>query len=78
MEKLRRIIIGSNASIFQKIDPDSNIAVFSPTNESEINEAITFARENNLPITTKGGGSGLSGACTGASRKKVVISAMRL
>ncbi len=78
MEKLRRIIIGSNASIFQKIDPDSNIKVFAPTSELEINEAITFARENNLPITTKGGGSGLSGACTGASRKKVVISAMRL
>lgn len=78
MEKLRRIIIGSNASIFQKIDPDSNIEVFTPTNEHEINEAISFARENNLPITTKGGGSGLSGACTGASRKKVIISAMRL
>ncbi len=78
MEKLRRIVIGSNASIFQKIDPDSNIKVFAPTNEPEINEAITFARENNLPITTKGGGSGLSGACTGASRKKVIISTMRL
>ena len=78
MEKLERIIIGSNASIFQKIDPDSNVAVFTPTNESEIKDAITFARENNLPITTKGGGSGLSGACTGGSRKKVIISTMQL
>ena len=78
MEKLNKIIIGANASIFQKIDPDSNIAVFTPTNETELKEAITFARENSLPITTKGGGSGLSGACTGASRKKVVISTMRM
>ncbi|HUU76762.1 MAG TPA: FAD-dependent oxidoreductase [candidate division Zixibacteria bacterium] len=78
MDKLNRIIIGSNASIFQKIDPDSNVEVFVPTNEDEIKTAITYARENKLPITTKGGGSGLSGACTGASRKKVVISTMRL
>ena len=78
MEKLERIIIGSNASIFQKIDPDSNVAVFTPTNEEEIRDAIRFAQENKLPITTKGGGSGLSGACTGGSRKKVVLSTMRL
>ncbi|MFW9923304.1 MAG: FAD-dependent oxidoreductase [Candidatus Thorarchaeota archaeon] len=78
MDKLNRVIIGSNASIFQKIDPDSNVEVFLPTNEEEIKEAITFAREKNLPITTKGGGSGLSGACTGASRDKIVISTMRL
>lgn len=78
MDKLNRVIIGSNASIFQKIDPDSNVEVFLPTNEEEIKEAIIFAREKNLPITVKGGGSGLSGACTGASREKIVISTMRL
>ena len=61
MEKLNKIIIGANASIFQKIDPDSNVAVFTPTNESELKEAITLARENELHITKKGGGSGLSG-----------------
>ncbi|MBD3193130.1 MAG: FAD-binding protein [Candidatus Heimdallarchaeota archaeon] len=78
MEKLRRIIIGSNASIFQKIDPQTNIEAFLPTNEQEIKEAITFARENNLIIVSKGAGSGLSGACTGGAREKVVISSMRL
>ncbi len=78
MERLTRIVIGANASIFQKIDPKSNIEVFTPQNEDEIKEAITFARENKLSITVKGGGSGMSGACTGASRDKVVISTMGL
>jgi len=78
MERLNRYVIGSNASIFQKIDPTTNVEVFLPTNEDEIKEAITYAREKNLPITTKGGGSGMSGACTGGVREKVVISTMRL
>ena len=78
MDRLNRYIIGSNASIFQKIYPSSNIEVFLPTNEEEIKEAITFARERNLPITSKGGGSSLSGACTGGSRNKIVISSMKL
>ena len=78
MEKLKQYIIGANASIFQKIDPDTNIKVFTPTNDVEIKMAIDFAKENKLPITSKGGGSGMSGACTGSSRDKVVISAMRL
>ena len=52
MEKLNRFIIGSNASIFQKIDPTTNVEVFLPTNEEEIKEAITYAREKNLPITS--------------------------
>ncbi|NHK30920.1 MAG: FAD-binding oxidoreductase [Asgard group archaeon] len=78
MEKLKQYIIGSNASIFQKIDPETNIKVFTPSNDVEIKMAIDFAKENNLPITSKGGGSGMSGACTGSSRDKVVISSMRL
>jgi len=78
MEKLQQYIIGANASIFQKIDPESNVKVFVPETEEELRAAIAFARENDLPITSKGGGSGMSGACTGASRKKVVISSMRM
>lgn len=69
--------MGSNASIFQKIDPETNVKVFTPTNDVELKMAIDFAKENNLPITSKGGGSGMSGACTGSSRNKVVISSMR-
>ena len=78
MEKLNRYIIGANASIFQKIDPESNVKVFTPKNNVEIKIAIDFAKENDLPITSKGGGSGMSGACTGASRDKVIISSMKL
>ncbi len=78
MEKLNRYIIGANASIFQKIDPETNVEVFMPRNDIELKMAIDFAKENDLPITSKGGGSGMSGACTGASREKVVISSMRL
>ncbi|MHA1243107.1 MAG: FAD-binding oxidoreductase [Candidatus Heimdallarchaeota archaeon] len=78
MERLNRIVIGANASIFQKINPKSNVEVFTPENEEEIKEAITFAQEKKLPITVKGGGSGMSGACTGASRDKVIISTMGL
>ena len=78
MERLNRIVIGANASIFQKINPKSNVEVFIPENEEQIKEAIAFAREKKLPITVKGGGSGMSGACTGASRDKVVISTMGL
>lgn len=78
MDELRRIIVGSNASIFQRINPETNREVFLPTNEEEIKEAITFARENNLVVVSKGAGSGLSGACTGGGREKVVISSMRL
>ncbi|MHA1220264.1 MAG: FAD-binding oxidoreductase, partial [Candidatus Heimdallarchaeota archaeon] len=78
MEKLNRYIIGANASIFQKIDPESNIKAFTPKNDADIKMAIDYAKEHNLPITSKGGGSGMSGACTGASRDKVVISSMGL
>jgi hypothetical protein len=77
-KRLQRFIIGANASIFQKVDPKSNVAVFTPKTEQEIITAIDFARERDLPITAKGGGSGLSGACTGGSRDKVIISTSKL
>jgi hypothetical protein len=77
-EKLTQYIIGANASIFQKIDPESNVKVFTPKDDVELKMAIDYAKENNLPITSKGGGSGMSGACTGSSRAKVVISSLRL
>jgi hypothetical protein len=78
MSKLNRFIISANASIFQKINPETNRAVYYPENSDEIISIINFANEHILPITIKGGGSGLSGACTGGSRRKVVISTLRL
>ncbi|MHA1213524.1 MAG: hypothetical protein ACTSSH_13830 [Candidatus Heimdallarchaeota archaeon] len=49
MEKLNRYIIGANASIFQKIDPESNIKAFTPKNDADIKMAIDYAKEHNLP-----------------------------
>lgn len=73
-ERLDRIIACSNASIFRKFDFSKIDKIFYPKNEFEIRDAIKYAKEKNLSITAKGGGSGLSGACTGGNYHRVFFS----
>ncbi|MFW9996306.1 MAG: FAD-binding oxidoreductase [Candidatus Odinarchaeota archaeon] len=75
---LDNIAVGANASIFRKVDPTSIVKIFYPSSVEEIKQAIAFARARNLKITTKGGGSGLSGCCTGGNEKRIIISNLRL
>ncbi len=75
---LEQITINSNASIFRKIKPESNKCVCHPTNLNEVKTSIEKARKLNLPIVPKGGGTSLSGACTGGNLDKVVITSRAL
>ncbi len=76
--RLRDVVIGANASIFYRLDFSKIKDVFYPHTEEEAEQAIRFARERSLRITVKGGGSGLSGACTGGNDERIVISTLWL
>jgi hypothetical protein len=76
--KLRDIAIGANASIYYRMDFNKIKGVFYPRTEEEVLQAIATAREKGYDVTPKGGGSGLSGACTGGDRDRVMISSLRM
>ena len=71
---LEQICTAANASIFRKIDYQSTKAIFHPTDIKEVKEAINYAKDHDIIIVVKGGGSSLSGAATGGHPEKVVIS----
>ena len=73
-----RIVISSNASLFRKIDPSTNNGIFYPSTTEEVLEAIAISKRKAIAITVKGGGSGLSGTCTGGNVTKNIISTLRL
>ncbi|MHA2406879.1 MAG: FAD-binding oxidoreductase [Candidatus Ranarchaeia archaeon] len=75
---LEQIAINSNASIFRNIDPTTNMYVFHPSTLDELKVAIAKAKEQDLPIVPKGGGTSLSGACTGGNFNKVIITTRSL
>ncbi|MHA1741113.1 MAG: FAD-binding oxidoreductase [Candidatus Thorarchaeota archaeon] len=76
--KLREVVIGANASIFYRFDFSKIRGVYYPRTEAEAKEAIAEARSKGLVVTVKGGGSGLSGACTGGNDERIVLSTLRM
>ncbi len=76
--KLRDIAIGANASMYYRLNFKKIKGVFYPHNEQELVDAISKAREKGYGVTAKGGGSGLSGACTGGNEDRVMISSLQM
>ncbi|TXT57330.1 MAG: hypothetical protein BAJATHORv1_10029 [Candidatus Thorarchaeota archaeon] len=76
--KLRDIAIGANASMYFRLNFKKIKGVFYPTNEDEVVQAIAAAQKMGVSVTPKGGGSGLSGACTGGNTERVMISSLRM
>ncbi|MFX1416353.1 MAG: FAD-binding oxidoreductase [Promethearchaeota archaeon] len=76
--KLRDIAIGANASMYYRLDFKKIRGVYYPRTEKEVLDAIAFAREHNYDVTPKGGGSGLSGACTGGNRDRIMLSSLQM
>lgn len=75
---IRDIVIGANASIYYRMDFRKIKGVYYPRTETQVREAIAWARERGYDVTPKGGGSGLSGACTGGERDRVMISSLQM
>ncbi|MBD3406492.1 MAG: FAD-binding protein [Candidatus Lokiarchaeota archaeon] len=74
--KLRDIAIGANASMYYRLNFKMIKGVFYPKNEQEVIQAISTARKMDVSITPKGGGSGLSGACTGGNDERIMLSSL--
>ncbi len=76
--KLRDIAIGANASIYYKLNFKNIKGVYYPRTEQDVFAAIAHAQQNGFTITPKGGGSGLSGACTGGNDERLMISTLQM
>jgi len=76
--KLRDIVMGANASIYQNMDFKKIKGVFYPKNEEEARLAIKQTKEKGYDAIPKGGGSGLSGACTGGNHDRIFISSLQM
>lgn len=76
--KVRDVVMGANASMYQKIDFKKIKGVYYPKNEEEVQAAIRNAQEKGFDVVPKGGGSGLSGACTGGNRERFFISSLQM
>lgn len=76
--KLRDIVMGANASIYRRLNLGKIKGVYYPKTEEEAQKAIRLARSQGYDIVPKGGGSGLSGACTGGNRDRFFISSLQM
>ncbi len=74
--KLRDVVIGANASIFYRLDFKKIKGVYYPKTEQDVDEYLAIAREKGMSVTVKGGGSGLSGACTGGNKERFIMSTL--
>ena len=76
--KIRDVVMGANASMYRRMDFKKIKGVFYPKTEEDVQAAILHARENGFDVVPKGGGSGLSGACTGGNRERFFISSLQM
>ncbi|MFW9768827.1 MAG: FAD-binding oxidoreductase [Candidatus Thorarchaeota archaeon] len=76
--KIRDVVIGANASMYYKLNFRKIKGVYYPRNTQEVVAAIRHAQSNGFTVTPKGGGSGLSGACTGGNDERVMISSLQM
>ncbi len=76
--KIRDVVIGANASMYYKLNFRKIKGVYYPRNEEEVVAAIQLAQSKGLTVTPKGGGSGLSGACTGGDDERLMISSLQM
>jgi hypothetical protein len=76
--RLRDIAIGANASMYYRLNFKKIRGVYYPKTEADVLAAIAFARENGYEVTPKGGGSGLSGACTGGDTDRIMMSSLQM
>jgi hypothetical protein len=76
--RIRDVVIGANASMYYKLNFRKIKGVYYPRNTQEVIGAIKHAHSNGFTVTPKGGGSGLSGACTGGNDERVMISSLQM
>ncbi|MHA2025485.1 MAG: FAD-binding oxidoreductase [Candidatus Thorarchaeota archaeon] len=76
--RLRDIVIGANASMYYRLEFSKIKGVYYPRNEEEVVAAIEHANKTGLSVTPKGGGSGLSGACTGGNEERIMVSSLQM
>ncbi|NWF95969.1 MAG: FAD-binding oxidoreductase [Candidatus Thorarchaeota archaeon] len=76
--KIRDVVAGANASIYYRMNFKLIKGVFYPRTENDVIEAIRLAQEHGFDVTPKGGGSGLSGACTGGNRERIILSSLQM
>ena len=76
--KIRDYVIGANASMYYRLNFKKIKGVFYPKTEQQVVDIVTKANEQGIGVTPKGGGSGLSGACTGGNVDRVMISSVQM
>ena len=76
--RIRDVVIGANASMYYRLNFKKIKGVYYPRTEQEVIGAIKHAQSNGFTVTPKGGGSGLSGACTGGNDERVMISSLQM
>ncbi len=76
--RIRDVVIGANASMYYKLNFRKIKGVYYPRNTQEVIAAVKHAQTNGFTVTPKGGGSGLSGACTGGDDERVMISSLQM
>ncbi|MFW9793301.1 MAG: FAD-binding oxidoreductase [Candidatus Thorarchaeota archaeon] len=76
--RIRDVVIGANASMYYKLNFRKIKGVYYPRTTQEVIAAIKHAQSNGFMVTPKGGGSGLSGACTGGNDERVMISSLQM